>query len=407
MTAEPAPAGGSRSTSHPHPDASPNSATFRLERGGATTPRAALLETAHGTVRTPAFMPVGTAASVKGLSPAEIRTAGTQILLANTYHLMLRPGSALVRELGGLHSFMGWDGAILTDSGGYQMVSLKERVQITEEGVTFRSHLDGRAEFLTPERAMEIQADLGPDIAVTLDHAVPLPAPAEEVREGAERTLRWTARSLERAASLATPGGFRQLRFAIVQGGSDPTMRAEMAARTAALPCDGFALGGLSLGETKEETWSAARSANEALPADRPRYLMGMGTPEDLLDGVASGVDLFDCVLPTRNARNGMAFTSAGPLNIRNAAHARAPEPLDPRCSCEACARFSRAYLRHLHQAGEILAHRMLTLHNVTFYQTLMREARDAIVRGAFDEYEREFRRRYRAGRDEASPPEA
>ena len=396
MTAEPAPAGGPPVSDSP---------TFRLERGGATSPRAGLLATAHGVVRTPAFMPVGTAGSVKGLSPAEIRAAGTQILLANTYHLMLRPGAALVRELGGLHAFMGWDGAILTDSGGYQMVSLKERVTITEEGVAFRSHLDGRAEFLTPERAMEIQADLGPDVAVTLDHAVPLPAPADEVRDGAERTLRWAERSLERAAGLATPTGCRQLRFAIVQGGGDPALREEMARRTAALPCDGFAIGGLSLGETKAETWAAARGANAALPEDRPRYLMGMGLPEDLLDGIAAGVDLFDCVLPTRNARNGMVFTSAGTLNIRNAIHARSPLPIDPRCGCEACARFSRAYLRHLHLAGEILAHRMLTLHNVTFYQTLMKEAREAIDRGAFAVYARQFRSRYRP--EPGPPPEA
>jgi queuine tRNA-ribosyltransferase len=367
-------------------------------KGGASAPRAGLLTTAHGVVRTPAFMPVGTAASVKGLSPDEVRAAGTEILLANTYHLMLRPGAAVVRELGGLHKFMGWDGAILTDSGGYQIVSLKERVQISEEGVAFRSHLDGSAEFLSPERAMEIQADLGPDIAVTLDHAIPLPASPEEVRAAAERTIRWTERSLARAASLTTPTGLPQLRFAIVQGGADPALRAEMASRTAALPCDGFALGGLSLGEGKDETWAATSAANEALPLDRARYLMGMGLPEDLLDGIARGVDLFDCVLPTRNARNGMAFTSAGPINIRNAAYAKDPSPIDPRCSCVACTRFSRAYWRHLHQAGEILAHRMLTLHNVTFYQKLMGQAREAIDRGDFHEFDREFRQRYRAG---------
>ena len=383
-------------------DPKPN--PFRLLAGAAATPRAGLLATAHGVVRTPAFMPVGTSGSVKGLSPGEIRAAGTQILLANTYHLMLRPGSDLVRELGGLHAFMGWDGAILTDSGGYQVVSLKDRVGITEEGVAFRSHLDGRAEFLSPERAMEIQADLGPDIAMTLDHAVPLPAPEEQVREAAERTLRWTERSLARAEGLTTPSGFPQLRFAIVQGGGDPALRAEMAERTSRLPSDGFALGGLSLGEEKKETWAAARAANEALPVDRPRYLMGMGLPEDLLDGIAQGVDLFDCVLPTRNARNGMVFTSAGPLNIRNAEHTRSPLPLDPRCACEACSRFTRAYLRHLHQAGEILAHRMLTLHNVTFYQTLMAEAREAIDRGAFDAFGQQFRRRYRDDPGARSP---
>ena len=349
-------------------------------------------------------MPVGTAGSVKGLSPAEIRASGTQIVLSNTYHLMLRPGEGLIRRQGGLHAFMGWDGPILTDSGGYQILSLRENVRLREEGVEFRSHLDGHAEFLTPERAMEIQADLGVDVAVTLDHAILLPAPPEAVRDAGERTLRWTERSLRHAATLATPTGLPQLRFAIVQGGGDPAMRAEMAARTAALPCDGFAIGGLSVGEAKAETWALARAVNGALPSDRPRYLMGMGTPADLLDGIAAGVDLFDCVLPTRNARTGMAFTSEGPLNIRNAAHAEDARPLDERCGCEACASLSRAYLRHLHQAGEILAHRMLTLHNVTFYQTLMREARLALERGEFDPFVEEFRRRYRERPDAPTP---
>jgi len=381
------PEGGARSEPEP---------SFTLERGSETSPRAGLLRTSHGVVRTPAFMPVGTAGSVKGLSPAEIRTAGTQILLSNTYHLMLRPGEDLIRRQGGLHRFMGWDGPILTDSGGYQILSLRENVRLQEEGVEFRSHLDGHAEFLTPERAMAIQADLGVDVAVTLDHAILLPATPEAVRDAGERTLRWTERSLTHAASLTTPTGLPQLKFAIVQGGGDPAMRAEMAARTGALPCDGFALGGLSVGEAKAETWALARAANAALPANRPRYLMGMGTPADLLDGIAAGVDLFDCVLPTRNARNGMAFTSEGTLNIRNAAHAEDARSLDDRCRCEACASFSRAYLRHLHQAGEILAHRMLTLHNVTFYQTLMREARLAIERGDFDAFVEDFRRRYR-----------
>ncbi len=386
-------AAGARGPGAPRPEAAPS---FTLERGAATAPRAGLLRTPHGVVRTPAFMPVGTAGSVKGLSPAEISTAGTQILLSNTYHLMLRPGAELIRRQGGLHRFMGWDGPILTDSGGYQILSLRDNVRLREEGVEFRSHLDGHVEFLTPERAMEIQADLGVDVAVTLDHAILLPASPEAVRDAGERTLRWTERSLARAASLTTPTGLPQLKFAIVQGGGDPAMRAEMAARTAALPCDGFAIGGLSVGEAKEETWALARAVNGALPADRPRYLMGMGTPADLLDGIASGVDLFDCVLPTRNARNGMAFASEGPLNIRNAAHAEDARPLDERCDCYACATFSRAYLRHLHQAGEILAHRMLTLHNVTFYQTLMREARLALERGEFDPFVEEFRRRYR-----------
>jgi queuine tRNA-ribosyltransferase len=349
-------------------------------------------------------MPVGTAGTVKGLDPAEIRGAGTQILLANTYHLMLRPGSDLIRELGGLHPFMGWDGPILTDSGGYQILSLGERARVREEGVEFRSHLDGRLWLLTPERAMEVQADLGTDIAVTLDHAVLLPIEPDRAREAGERTLRWTERSLARARACATPTGAPQLLFAIVQGAGDPAMRREMAERTAAFACDGFAIGGLSVGETKEETWALTRASTGALPEDRARYLMGMGTPLDLWDGIREGIDLYDCVLPTRNARNGMAFTSEGPLNIRNAVHARDPAPLDTSCGCAACARFSRAYLRHLHQAGEILAHRMLTLHNLTFYQTLMAEARSAIERGEFEAAAAAFRARYHAGRAPGRP---
>ncbi|MEK7317435.1 MAG: tRNA guanosine(34) transglycosylase Tgt, partial [Candidatus Eisenbacteria bacterium] len=345
----------------PAPMAAPGA--FILERGAAVAPRAGLLATGHGIVRTPAFMPVGTQGTVKGLSPADLRASGTQIVLSNTYHLMLRPGSELIRSLGGLHRFMGWDAPILTDSGGYQILSLKERVKITEEGVAFRSHLDGRPELLTPERAMDVQADLGVDIAVTLDHAILLPATPEAVRDAGERTIRWSERSLAHAATLDTPTGRPQLHFAIVQGGGDPALRAEMAERTARMACDGFCLGGLSVGESKEETWTLARAVTGALPAGRPRYLMGMGTPLDLLDGIACGVDLFDCVLPTRNARNGMAFTHEGPINIRNAVHARDPRPLDTECGCEACVEFSRAYLRHLHVAGEILAHRMLTLH--------------------------------------------
>ena len=341
-------------------------------------------------------MPVGTAGSVKGLSPADLRASGTQILLANTYHLMLRPGAALLREQGGLHRMMAWDGPILTDSGGFQIMSLEGLVAVSEEGVEFRSHLDGSREFLTPERAMEIQADIGSDIAVSLDHAVKLPVDPAMAREAGERSLRWAERSLARARACSTPSGASQLCFAILQGADDPALRRELAERTSALPCDGFALGGLSVGESKEATWDLTRATTETLPADRPRYLMGMGTPVDLLDGIGLGIDLFDCVLPTRNARNGMAFTSEGPINIRNAAHTRDPRPLDPACRCEACACFGRAYLRHLHLAGEILAHRMLTLHNVTFYQTLMATARAAVLDGTFEAYASEHRSRLR-----------
>ncbi|MGH7681107.1 MAG: tRNA-guanine transglycosylase, partial [Candidatus Eiseniibacteriota bacterium] len=239
-------------------------------------------------------MPVGTAGSVKGLSPAEIRAAGTQILLANTYHLMLRPGAARLRRLGGLHTMMAWDGPILTDSGGYQILSLKERAVVREEGVEFRSHLDGALELLTPERAMEIQADIGADIAVSLDHAVLLPVSPALAREAGERSIRWAERSLARAREVATPTGAPQQFFAIVQGADDPSLRREMASLTAALECDGFAIGGLSVGETKDATWTLARAVNGALPEAKPRYLMGMGTPRDLLDAVGLGVDLFD-----------------------------------------------------------------------------------------------------------------
>jgi queuine tRNA-ribosyltransferase len=348
-------------------------------------------------------MPVGTQGAVKGLTPAEVRKSGTEILLANTYHLMLRPGAQVVRELGGLHPMMAWDGPILTDSGGYQILSLRERVRVSEEGVEFRSHLDGRPEFLTPERAMEVQADLGADIAVTLDHAVHLPIDPAGARDAGERTIRWGERSLRRARACTTPSGSEQLLFLIVQGGGDPDLRREMAERSAVLEADGFAIGGLSVGEERERTWILARTVLESLPAERPRYLMGMGTPIDLFDAIAIGVDLFDCVLPTRNARNGMAFTPDGPLNIRNAAHARDRRALDPECACECCASFSRAYLRHLHLAGEILAHRMLTLHNLTFYQRLMAAARAAIDRDAFDSTAAAFRARYREG---TAPPD-
>ncbi len=375
MTAEPAPAGGPPVSDSP---------TFRLERGGATSPRAGLLATAHGVVRTPAFMPVGTAGSVKGLSPAEIRAAGTQILLANTYHLMLRPGAALVRELGGLHAFMGWDGAILTDSGGYQMVSLKERVTITEEGVAFRSHLDGRAEFLTPERAMEIQADLGPDVAVTLDHAVPLPAPADEVRDGAERTLRWAELCVEAHARPA-----EQALFGIVQGGTDLELRARCAEHLIRLDLPGYALGGLAVGEGFEAMKAVLAGVTALLPSDKPRYLMGVGFPRDIVAAVTSGIDMFDCVLPTRNGRNAYAFTKNGAIRIRNAKFTQDTGPIEEGCDCYACKTFTRGAIRHYFFASEMLGPMLVSVHNVRFFQRLMEDIRRAIAAGTFDEFRR------------------
>jgi queuine tRNA-ribosyltransferase len=344
----------------------------------STGARLGMLETPHGVVETPAFMPVGTYGTVKGLRSEALEEIGAQIVLANAYHLSERPGEELIREIGGLHRFMGWNRPILTDSGGYQVLSLAARRTIDDEGVTFRSPLDGQYRRLTPERVVSIQAALGVDIAMVLDECVASPAELGVARSAVERSQLWAERS--RAVADALPGGL----FGIVQGSVYPELRAEHARRLVGLDFDGYAVGGLSVGESKEATWSALEAATSELPTDRPRYVMGMGVPEDLVRGVALGADMFDCVIPTRHARNGVAFTTEGPITVRHAIHARDPRPLDESCGCPACARYSRAYLRHLKLRGEMLAGVLLTLHNVWHYLDTMGRIRQAIATGAF-----------------------
>lgn len=343
----------------------------------ASRARLGRLETPHGVIETPAFMPVGTYGAVKGLRAQDLEALGAQIILCNAYHLWERPGAQRIRDLGGLHAFTGWFGPILTDSGGYQVMSLCDRRSVDDDGVTFRSPLDGQHRRLTPEGAVQIQADLGVDLAMVLDECVAGPAQREVAEAAVERTQRWAERSRPRAAGLA--GGL----LGIVQGSVYEDLRAAHARRLAALDFDGYAVGGLSVGEDKTATWRALEAAVAELPVDRPRYVMGMGTPQDLRDGARRGVDLFDCVMPTRHARNGVAFTHAGPVTIRHAVHADDGGPLDPECPCPTCSRYSRAYLRHLKVRGEILASVLLTLHNLYHYLDTMRRVRQSLASGA------------------------
>jgi queuine tRNA-ribosyltransferase len=345
------------------------------------TARRGRLTTAHGAVETPLFMPVGTQATVKGLTPQQLHDAGAHILLANTYHLALRPGDGLIAELGGLHRFMAWPGPILTDSGGFQVYSLAQARKITDHGVTFRSHLDGALLELTPERAVAIQENLGSDIAMCLDECPPGDSEPELLHTAVRRTLLWAERC--RAAHRRPD----QALFAIVQGGTDLSLRADCARQLAALDFPGYALGGFSVGETAEQMAATLGPAATLLPFHKPRYLMGVGRPEDILAGIACGIDLFDCVLPTRNGRNASAFTADGPLRLRNARHRRDPAPLESDCNCYTCAHFSRAYLHHLFLAEEMLGPTLLSLHNVAFYLRLAAEARTAIEAGRFAAY--------------------
>ena len=349
------------------------------------------IHTARGPVDTPAFMPIATQGSVKGLDPDDLRAAGTQLVLSNTYHLFLRPGHQLVRELGGLHRFMGWDGPILTDSGGFQVFSLSRLRRLGEHGVEFRSHLDGSLRTLSPEIVIEIQAALGVDIAHPLDECLAAGATEADTERSLALTLRWLARSVAAHGRLAE----RPTLFGIVQGGTFPALRRRAVEATCAHDLPGYAIGGLAVGEPPPVMHELARSTAALLPVDRPRYLMGVGKPTDLVEAVARGVDLFDCVMPTRNARNGQAFTPDGPLNIGNARFARDAGPLDPGCPCAACRQFSRAYLRHLFGARELLAYRLLTLHNVTFFQGLMRDMRRAVADGGFGPFRSRFLARY------------
>jgi queuine tRNA-ribosyltransferase len=341
--------------------------------------RLGTLTTPHGTIDTPQFMPVGTQATVKSLTPGDLHAADVQIILANTYHLSLRPGHERIARLGGLHQFMGWDGPILTDSGGFQVFSLAHLGRVDDDGITFASHLDGAPQRLTPERAMKIQEALGSDIAMSFDQVVDATLPAAEVAAAMERTHRWAERCL---AAHARP---EQALFGIVQGGVDPELRRTSVAAIAELPFDGIAIGGLSVGESKGQMAATLAVVADALGADRRvRYLMGVGTPPDLLAAVVQGIDLFDCVLPTRVARNGQLWTSQGRLNLRNARFLDDPAPPDPECGCEACRNHSRAYLAHLFRAEELLAYRLASVHNVTYTLRLMRQIREALADGSF-----------------------
>ena len=347
--------------------------------------RAATLELAHGTVETPAFMPVGTYGTVKAVSPAELKELGAQIVLGNTFHLWLRPGLAVISAHQGLHRFMGWQGPILTDSGGFQVFSLGELRRISEEGVAFQSPINGDRLFLTPEEAMRIQRTLDSDIVMVFDECTGYPATREQAAESMRLSLRWAARS--KAAHSDNANAL----FGIVQGGMYEELRDESLAGLGAIGFDGYAVGGVSVGEPKEDMERIVAHTGPRLPRDAPRYLMGVGTPEDLVDAVSHGFDMFDCVLPTRNARNGWLFTRAGDVKIKNARHREDTGPLDPACGCYACRNFSRAYLHHLHRANEILGARLNTIHNLHYYLELMRAMRAAIGAGTFAAWRKEF----------------
>ena len=397
-----------------------------LARDRESKARHGRLTTAHGAIETPAFMPVGTQGSVKAVSPRELRELNAPIVLGNTYHLFVRPGIEVIKHFGGLHKFMAWDRPILTDSGGYQIFSLAKLRKISEEGVQFQNHVDGTPAFISPEIAMEIQAALGSDIAMVLDECPPWPCEYDYAAKSAEMTTRWAKRCKEWAeenvqrsedvVAAAVPSGSsinpaaetatattRQLVFGIVQGATFDELRKQSAQAIVDLDFDGYAIGGVSVGEPEEEMIRAVESSEPFLPNDKPRYCMGLGTPPQLLEMIARGMDMFDCVLPTRLARNGTAFTSTGTLNLKNAEFARDKRPIEDNCDCTSCREFSRGYIRHLIKAEEILGLRLITLHNLHFYLDLMRQARDKIDKGTFDEFRREFVSNYETREDDLS----
>ena len=406
---------------------------FTIQSDPSLPARAGVFQTPHGAVETPAFMAVGTLATVKALDPDEVRATGAQMILSNAYHLHLRPGDDVVRDMGGLHRFMGWDGPMLTDSGGFQVFSLEGLRRIDEDGVEFRSHLDGSKRRFTPELVMQIERNLGADVIMQFDHVVPGQSEEPLAREAMERSVRWLERCLREferlggesqgmgsgewgvgTAQVPTPDSPfptpDQALFPIVQGGIHPTLRRESARAIAGMhDWRGFGIGGLSVGEAKPDMYAMLDVVEEELPADRPRYLMGVGFPEDLVEGVRRGVDLFDCVAPTRMGRNGTAFTRDGRVNVKRAEYRRDPRPLDEECDCTTCRRFTRAYLRHLFVSDEMLGARLLSLHNVHFLVSLMREARGTILRdgrgGAFDAWSRDWLARYHAGSVQAGLP--
>ena len=400
---------------------------FEIEKTAGSA-RAGVFFTPHGPVETPAFMPVGTLATVKALDPDDLARMGASMILGNAYHLHLRPGDDVVREMGGLHQFMRWDGPILTDSGGFQVFSLAQLRTLNEDGVEFQSHIDGSKRFFTPELVMQIQRNLGADVIMQFDHVIPGQSDEASARDASERSIRWLARCLAELTRLETrPSGLRLMRaerdktavdmpyvptrtgefaeqpsrqalFPIVQGGIHPTLRRQAAAQIASMhDWPGYAIGGLSVGEEKPAMHEILEVVDDALPRTHPRYLMGVGFPEDLIEGVRRGVDLFDCVAPTRMGRNGAVFTHEGRLNIKRAEFRTDPRPLDTACDCAACTRFTRAYIRHLYIADEILGLRLLSLHNVHFLLSLMRSARQAIRTDALEEWSREWLLRFRA----------
>ena len=359
--------------------------------GRARTGRIAMK---RGEIRTPAFMPVGTAATVKAMKPQDVRATGADIILGNTYHLMLRPGAERVARLGGLHRFMNWDRPILTDSGGYQVMSLSDLRKITEEGVTFASHLDGSRHLLTPERSMEIQRLLGSDIVMAFDECPKIDQGRDVIARSMEMSMRWARRSRDGFDSGGEHAESAAL-FGIQQGALDQDLRRQSAEALAEIGFDGYAIGGLAVGEGQEAMFATLDFAPGQLPVDRPRYLMGVGKPDDLVGAVERGVDMFDCVLPTRSGRNGQAFTWNGPLNMRNARHAEDTGPVDARCSCPTCGTYTRAYLHHLIKSGEMLGAMLLTEHNLSFYQQLMQSMRDAVAKRRFDAFAATFREDY------------
>ena len=370
--------------------------------GNSGVARRGRLRFTRGTVETPAFMPVGTYGTVKAVTPEEVRGSGAQILLGNTFHLMLRPGEALIRELGGLHRFMNWDGPILTDSGGFQVWSLKDLRKLSEEGVHFASPVNGDKVFLSPERSIEVQRALGSDIVMQFDECTPHPATESEARVSMELSARWALRCKTEFEKPLTPapeplrlrlqaGGGSSALFGIVQGGMHASLRAESLQRLTEIGFDGYALGGLSVGESEGERLHVLDAVTGKMPAHRPRYLMGVGTPRDLVQAVARGIDMFDCVMPTRNARNGHLFTSQGVLRLRNARYRSDPAPVDPACDCPTCTGYSRAYLHHLDKCNEMLGPRLNTLHNLHYYQRLMRRMREAIEADTFARFASDF----------------
>ena len=371
--------------------------TFRFDvTATAGSARTGVFQTPHGPVETPAFMPVGTLATVKALDPDELQAMHAQMILSNAYHLHLRPGDETIRTLGGLHKFMGWHGPILTDSGGFQVFSLASLNAVTENGVTFRSHIDGSERHFTPESVMQIEVNLGADVIMQFDHVIPGQSDRAAASDASERSIRWLDRCSAAFAQITKERPERQALFPIVQGGIHADLRRDAAARIAAAgEWHGIAIGGLSVGEGKPSMYEMLEVCDAALPRDRPRYLMGVGYPEDLIEGVSRGVDLFDCVAPTRMGRNGTALTSTGRINMKNAAHRLDERPIEEGCGCATCRRFSRAYLRHLIHADEMLGPRLLSLHNVHFLIAMMRRARAAIVDGSFEAWSREWLTRF------------